>query len=98
MRIVRVLAHRLLAHRADLEGEDRQAVDHHAGRLRGKARRAGHRALQRVDPDLVALLVRIVAALVEAIDGPLVRGDLGVGNLAPPRHVFLAPKPRVGGA
>ena len=86
-------AQRLRTHVMDLEREDRQTVDHRAGRFGvvpciGRGRHAGDSREQR----LVDLLDRIVALLVVAIDRALVRRDRRIRDVGAARLILFVPQ------
>ena len=85
----------LLAGVVDLEGEDGEAVDDEAGSLgvEGRRRVLGGSGGEEQSVDL---LDEVVAPLVEAVDGVLDAGDLGVGGGGVAGLVFLVPEVEVG--
>ena len=78
----------------DLEREDGEAVEDEAGSLR--VQRGSGVLRGKVDEQpLVHLLDEVVASLVEAVDGVLDMGDLGVGGVGDAGLVFFVPQVEV---
>ena len=78
-----------------LEGEDGEAVDHHAGRLGVQRRRLVLRR-DAGEQEQVDLLRQVVAALVEGVDGVFVGGDVVVGGQWVAGGVLVVPQVEVG--
>src|SRR5581483_918640 len=90
---VHVGALRLLAHRLDLQRQDREAVDHRARRLGAQPRiLLGLYFGKRGEERFVDALDGIVPLLVVAVDRALVARDVGVRDVAAPREVLLLPE------
>lgn len=85
----------LLAGVENFEREDGEAVEHHAGGF-GVELRGVDGFGQVMEEPLVDLLDKVVALLVEGVDGSLDRGDLGVGGEGIAGFVFFVPKSEVG--
>ena len=81
----------LLASVVDLQGEDGEAVDDETGSLGVEGRRSILRG-DGIEQPGVYLLDEVVTLLVEAIDGVLDAGDLGVGGGWVAGFVFFVPK------
>ena len=74
----------------DAEGEDGEAIDDEAGCL-GVERGGGVLRGEIVEEPEVDLFDEIVAALVEAVDGTLDAGDVGIGGLGIAGLVLFVP-------